>query len=622
MRPRTGERWAGVFLALLLPALANAARETRFEATVDRNEIALDETVRLEISLQSAEQPSALELPTQLRDFEVAGHAESVSVSMTGSTASQVRTHTFLLRPRRPGALTIPSATCVVGGKQYATNTIAIRVLPASGGSPRPRPAQPPQFPRPFARPMPGMPLPFPGLDDDEEPAGDRRDWERELALKLILDKKQVWLGEQVTASLYLVSPIDVLGLNGFRPPPFAGFWSEEIETPSPVTAQMKNIQGVPTRVFLLKKLALFPTRAGRLTIDPAEIDINVQVGGAGFFPDARKVVRRSQPTEVEVRPLPSDNAPHGFQNVNVGEWSLEATVPDNHVTAGQPISFRLKVSGRGNVRSLSLPHLAALPGLKVFDPTVKDEISNDGDRFGGTKTIETVLVAERTGTFVLPPLEWRFFDPRAGRYEMVRTQEIPLEVTPGASNGSLNASAGTNIVGEGLLPIRTEGDLARVRPPPWRSPFFAVLLAGPVVLFAGWIMADGVRDRLRSGTGERRVRRAGRKARRRLAVARKLASSGEAVEFHAEVGRALIGYAGDKLGRPVQGLTRDELAWALGRAGAHPPAVTALSQALDACDAGRFGLGAATRADVLRAAEVAMEMLEEAEWRSPGAAA
>jgi len=142
--------------------------------------------------------------------------------------------------------------------------------------------------------------------------------------------------------------------------------------------------------------------------------------------------------------------------------------------------------------------------------------------------------------------------------------------------------------------------------------------LLGPVVLYAGMVAGDRLRDRLRSGDGERRVRRAGRKARRRLAAARKLASGGDAAAFHAEVARALIGYAADKLGRSAQGLTRDELARELTQAGAHPPAVAALSSALDACDAGRFGMGAATRGDVLRAAERAMEMLEEAEWRRP----
>jgi len=92
---------------------------------------------------------------------------------------------------------------------------------------------------------------------------------------------------------------------------------------------------------------------------------------------------------------------------------------------------------------------------------------------------------------------------------------------------------------------------------------------------------------------------------------------AGDGAGFVAEVERSLTGYAGDKLGRPVAGLTRGELSAALTAAGASPPAVGALVAALDGCDAARFG-GAAPGEPLLTEAAEAMAQLEE----SVGAAA
>jgi hypothetical protein len=620
MPPRIGERIAAILLALALPALA-AAADTVFLAELDRDEVALGETATLQITLQGPSEPTALELPGEgMKDLEVVnrGQSNQTSVSVINGKLQTTQTRIFqiVLHPTRVGTLTVPSATCLVEGKRYSTRPLQLRVTKdPSGGGTQGRAQAPPGVPQ-----LPGTPRTIDPFQNRQRPATRLRNPERALSVKLELDKKRVWLGEQVTAtiSIYCPSEVALQNITGSRLPSYDGFWSENLK--DQISFQNKVIDNVPYRVYLIRQVALFPTRAGKLTVSPVEFDLITQVPSDDpfdFFPASQKVVRRSEPVSVEVRPLPP-GAPPGFQSVNVGDWKLAGSVSEQQVPAGQPVTFRLEASGHGGLRSLTLPKLPAQPGLKLFDPTVKDQVSMDGDRFGGSKVVETVLVPERTGELVLPPLEWSYFDPASGTFQTARTSEVRLTVTPGAAGGAPSVAAGVNTLTAGLRPLHAEGELSKGGSPPWSGPLFALLLLGPVVLYAGMVAGDRLRDRLRSGDGERRVRRAGRKARRRLAAARKLASGGDAAAFHAEVARALIGYAADKLGRSAQGLTRDELARELTQAGAHPPAVAALSSALDACDAGRFGMGAATRGDVLRAAERAMEMLEEAEWRRP----
>jgi hypothetical protein len=78
-------------------------------------------------------------------------------------------------------------------------------------------------------------------------------------------------------------------------------------------------------------------------------------------------------------------------------------------------------------------------------------------------------------------------------------------------------------------------------------------------------------------------------------------------------VARALGGYAADRLGTSVAGLTSEKLADALAEAGAGP-AAGLLARALEACDAGRFG-GPARMLALQARAEEALARLEEAEW-------
>ncbi|MGC4000580.1 MAG: BatD family protein [Anaeromyxobacter sp.] len=573
------------------------AEPVSFEAHADRTELAIDETLRVEVVLISADPIDHIELGDTTQ-FQVVSQGQSrdaqVSLGGGGGVLIQQRyVFTLTLRPTRQGALTVPPASAVVRGKKFTTRPIAVKVGPPGSGKP--------------ARPGPA-PAPAPG------PRGYAyRGWEKDVTLELQLDRREAWMGEQVTASLWLVSGVAVVGYDRLTPPRYDGFWVEELDTPRRLQPEVREVNGVPLRAYLVQRLALFPTRAGELTLAPAVLDgITVQVSDTSAFdpfPELHRLARRTAAVTLEVKPLPP-GAPAGFDPVNVGVLKLEATAPAL-AAAGDPVPVRLTASGDGNVPALALPRLPAVDGARAFQPTTHDEPSRRGARLGGSRTVETVLVPERTGTLELPGLEWPYFDPKSGSYQVARTPPLRVEVTA-ARAGVAAGAAGTNTLAAGLRPIRSGGTLARRAPPPWEQPLFGALLGGPPALF---LLAWAV-GRARALRPAARV--AGRAAGQRLAQARRRLARGDRDGFLAEVERALVGYAGQRLGRPAAGLTREALAAALTRAGAHPPAVRALSAALDAVELSRYGAGAARGEEVLQAAQRALELLEEADWR-PG---
>ena len=81
--------------------------------------------------------------------------------------------------------------------------------------------------------------------------------------LEVEVDRREAFLGEQVTATVWLLSPVGVAQYEAYRPPPLDGFWVEELERPRQLDFRVRSRNGVPVRAYLVQRLALFPTRAG-----------------------------------------------------------------------------------------------------------------------------------------------------------------------------------------------------------------------------------------------------------------------------------------------------------------------------------------------------------------------
>jgi hypothetical protein len=592
MRPRTGDAALAALVALLAatPAPA-AAADVEITASADRSEMAEDEVLVLTVRVDADEAPASVDVHEADLPFRVLSRSWSTDVSFGigggGLSLRRSRTLTLSLAPKRTGNLVIPPVVATAKGVRHATEPIRVKVTPAG------------------ARPRAAAPAP-------DRSGGSWRGWEKDLALDVQVDRREVFLGEQVTVTVWLLAPAAVVAFENYAPPLYDGFWVEEIERlKQRLDFQVRTVNGVPLRAYALQKLALFPTRAGTLELGAFHVETVLRLGSGGFlspFADLRRASRRSAPVAIQVKPLPP-GAPAGFQSVNVGAWKLEAAASQPSVPAGQPVAIRVTASGEGNVRALALPLLPAVAGARRFEPTLSEDVERKARRLGGNRTMETVLVPEGPGELVVPPLAWAFFDPRTGKYATARTRELRVAVLPGATPAATPAGPPA----AALRPVRTDGALAPRAPPPWtRAPFLAALVLPPLVL-AGLVLSDAWRRRVARFAHARRARGAGRLARRRLRSAHRRAAADPAAALDL-VERALAGYAGDRLGRATAALTRAALGEALLSAGARPAAVAALSAALDACDSGRFGGGAPTE-EVLGLAERAVALLEGSPW-------
>ena len=574
MPRRTGSALCASLL-LSLPALA--VGDVELSATVDAAEVALDGNLTLRIAATYGAKGGTGELQVPaFADFDVVNREQSEQMSFSfggGASYSRTTLTTLVLTPRRVGELTIEPVKLTLQGKSWQTEPIKVRALPAGQG---------------------GRPPGSANKDDraprELDPFADVHPGQRDLVLRAAIDNERPYVGEQITYSLYLLSRTNVSSIEKQQPPRLDAFWTLDIEAPQQLVPEQRILDGVPYTAYLLRRRALFPLRPGKTVIEPAEVQV---LTGFGMLFSRGSSRRASQSLSVDVQPLPPGKPP-GFDAGNVGQWTLAASADPAGVPAGQPFTFRLVASGRGNVRDLRLPKLPALPGVRTYDPTTTDKESIEKGQVNGTRTVEQLLVPERTGALEIPALAMDIFDPAQKQYRTIRTDPIALHVGP-AQGGAAAATvpvAQNLLASGGIRPIRLRLGSVERATPPWAQPWFWPALGLPPFALATVLGLAGLRRVLHVDPGRKRVRLARSAAARRLRGARALLQRGDPVTFYGEIARAVTGYLADKQGVAAAGLTREELASALAGRGHAEDTVRKLLRVLDDCDRARFAPG------------------------------
>jgi hypothetical protein len=590
---------------LFCASRAASAPTVSVESQLEQDSVAMDQQlgVRLTVTTSGGGDIQHIELPSS-PNLRLTGKSQSeqslVSFGAGGLKTSHTTVYHLTWQPLHTGELALSPAQVTVGGQVFKGNALRVKVVPAGQGSqPRQQPSSP-FGPSSNAFP-PGFPQ-MPSLPDmdSEDPfaqlfSGGPPPDGSEVFLASALDKKEVYLGQQVVYTIRLYTRADVSEFDDLKLPGFDGFWGEELETPTHPRPQLQTVGGTTYQVFLLKKRALFPDRAGTLTVQPAEVDVGV---GFGFF-RGRKVHRASAPSTLKVLPLPS-GAPPGFGSANVGQWRLAATLKPVSVPVGEPATLTLTVDGLGNLHGLSLPSLPEIPGVRAYDPTVTDTTSIQGDRFGGHHQVEIVLIPQRTGDFGIPSLTFSWFDPQLGSYQSATTPSLDLHASVNAAGGAgIGGAGGQNVLESSYRPLRDspgflEGCQRAARlslgSPP--EPFLLGAIVAPPAFLSILELVRRLRRRRERAAPQLRGRRAYRLAGKRLQDAQALLDAGDTAPAHDALAAALLGYLEDRAGEPFAGLELPEVALKLAALGVSEGPARATVGALEAQEAARYAPG------------------------------
>jgi BatD DUF11 like domain len=599
-------------LLLLLLALPAQAQQPSFIARVYPPRVGFGEAFVVEVTLSLEDGRVESYQKPDFRGARILSEQPSQSTQIQmgggGSSVQTVYSWHYELEAQQKGTLSFGAARVKVNGREFHTGAVGITVGEAPTGAPRPPPQQ-----RRGASPFGGLPF---GREPPQ--TDDGRNF-----IRVIPSKTKAYVGEQITVEwyLYLVARQDKY--QPISEPRTDGFWAEELPVANNRGMQLEpqTYEGREYLVAPLLRKALFPLQPGRLTVTPMESEIS-QVD---FFGSTLRTQRiKAEPLLIEAQPLPTAGQPRGFDPAAVGRFTMDARVDRDQVAVGDAVTLTITLSGQGNVRKLPPPTLGKLEGWKLYDPKVSINLES-GDVVRGTKTVEYLLLPEKAGTTTIPAFSMPFFDPAAQSYVVEKTLPIKIEVSgeasPAAAAGGrgkpllVTPAGGENVLGVDIRPLHARPSLRRdLGTTFYRSRFFLGFLLAPPIAFGLTAVVGRIRERLARDTEGARRRRLRRLVRRRLGAAEKHMQAGRPGFFFIEIDRVLREFLTGKLGRPVTGLSRDELRSHLTTAGLPGELVDRTIDALEECDRARFAPGSATEAEMRAALDRAGEVILQIE--------
>ena len=469
----------------------------------------------------------------------------------------------------REGTFEIPSFAVVAGGRTLRTEALPLTVS-----------AEPPG----------------PGQSGSSDASGVAPE---DLFITSEASKTRVHEGEPFVVEYRIWTKVDVSSFNFTRVPEPAGFWVEDVTPQGPPRVEQLTRSGQQYASAVIRRVALVPMGAGTRTIDPIVLEAQVRLrgadpfdrffGGRSFFGGssvAAGVV--SEPLTITVEALPA-GAPDPFSGV-VGRLEIDTSLDRDSVATNDAVTLTVRMSGDGNLRAVPAPELGLASDFEVFPPEVSESVRALGAGLTGEKTFEYVVIPRAPGSREIPPLTMSYFDPDAGVYRTAESVAIPLTVTGAAAEGPADvARGGVAELRRDIRFIHLGGALRPAAGPLHEGVGFWMFALLPLVGIVGAMALRRHRDLLEGDIAYARGRRAGRVARKRLAAARKLASSEDTRAFYAEVARALRGLVADRLNVAEAGLQTGELDARLEARGVSPATRAELAECLAHCDRQRF---------------------------------
>ena len=522
---------------LFLAPAPGAAQAASFTAVVQPATIPVGEQFEYILTLAGSDVGgAAAPKPPDFGSFVlISGPNQSTSMQWINGRSSASVTYTYILYARQPGTLALGPATIVFKGTTLRTDAVKIDVT--KGKAPQASPTSPQQ--------------------SIGARVGDN------LVLRAIPDRQRVRRGEQVTVTYELFNNIEISQVRQKKDPAVEGFWIEEISNATQLNYKNETLNGKRYRVAVLRKIALFPTQAGSLTVGPYEITCGVLVRrqqksndpfdsffSDPFFQQMQTVDYdlKSNPLTITVDPLPA--APEGFSGA-VGRFGLSSSIDRTSVRAGEPVTLKLVVAGAGNVKLLTMPKLS-LPGdIEAYEPKTAEEVTRDDGVLRGKKTAEYLLVPRNAGQRVIDAVTFVYFDIDRNTYVTLRTPRFDLTVEPGkeiGASGTIAAKEDVRLLGEDIRFLRL--DIGRVQRTDEGDSWWMVTagLVLPPLVYIGAFRYRRRQDRIRGNLPRMLFQRAGREAGKRLKRARGLLQENDSAAYHSEVLRALTQYLEHKL--------------------------------------------------------------------------
>lgn len=588
---KTGKITGLIYMLLMSTALAGQNIEFRASA---KEVVAVGEQFRLIYSVNG--QATGFRAPA-IKNFSLlSGPNQSQSSSMqiiNGQVTQSVDySFTYILEASQEGNFTIPPATVTVGGKNYQSNSVTIKVVKGSnqgsGSTPRQNSTQP-----------------------------QAELTSKDLFVRASVNKSNPFQGEQIIVTYKIYTRVPVAEYSITRSPSTAGFWLQDLIKDNKKLEQYREtIDGQEYVVAEVKKDAMFAQKSGTLTIEPLELDVVAQIQRKAtrrnfndpffdsFFNDSffgggyqniRKTIKSNE-LKINVKPLPEQSRPKDFTG-GVGDFSITASVDKETLKTNEALTLKFTLSGKGNIKLIEKPAISFPADFEVYDPRTTDNITSSVKGISGTRSFEYLIIPRNAGKYNIKPITFSYFDLNSQSFKTLTTQGFDITVEKGSGQQGGTAISGDKedfrYIGTDIRFIKT-GQTQFIKSGNYLfgSPFFLIWLLSMPVLFLLFLVIWRKELKKRSNVAFMKNKKATGVARKRLKAAEKFMKAQNHEAFWQETSNALWGYMSDKFNIPRATLSFSSAEQALKDKGVKEELIKRFSEVLNNCEFARFAPG------------------------------
>ena len=555
-----------ILILCALMSLSTYAQTPELVASVSKNKLGLNQRVKIQFTInkQGADNFQA----PNFKNFQiVSGPSQSISQSWVNGNASFSQSYSYIVKPLKKGEFLIPAASIKLNNKILTSKSVKVIVL------------DPVEIPK--------------------DPNDPNYIAQQNVHLVAEISKSSPYVGEGIYVEyrLYVSQNISVRDFSYTDSPQYNGFWNQDIKIRG-LTTQNGTYNGEQYRYVVLQKALLIPTKSGKLTIDPIEMDIviGVPTGRGDFFgnPIVKNVTKSfaSAKKFIRSKDLPIEGKPESF-NGAVGDFNFIVSSSKNILKSNETATVSVKVTGNGNLKLFELPEIKTPSELEVFTPEQKEKINVTSRGIRGSVTKNYTVVPQFKGKYKVPSTEFSYFDLKEKKYVRLTSEDIFVDVLEGKelvtdSDLASNAKKDIVVTGANFRYIQTSSAFSLANESDfYTSKFYYLILILPLLFIPIGIVIAKRNDARNNDVLGNKLRKADRLAKKYLSEAKKQLGTKEA--FYVALEKALHNYLKAKLRIETSDISKEKITELLKRKSVNESTIRSFIEVFNSCDMARY---------------------------------
>lgn len=540
--------------------------------------VAVNEQFRVQYTVNSQSVTDISAFP-DMSGFEVLyGPSKSTSFSMQiingKQSQSSSTTYTYVLLAKKKGDFVLPRLTVTVGGRNYTSNAVKVRVLQNANTASSSSPAL-------------------------VKSSGNAKVSNKDLFIAVTANKNEVYEQEPVLLTYRVYSKVNLRELRG-NMPDLKGFMVKEIPLPQQKSFSVGTFHGENYYTTVWSQYLMFPQQSGKLQIPQIKFDGVVVIsnpdidlldaffnGTSGAIQKRKTIIAPS--LDIKVKPLPEK--PADFSG-GVGDFTIKAVAKNPTLKENETLNFQVAISGVGNVDLIKAPQVKFPNDFDVYDPKMTNNTKLSTTSMNGSLVIDYPAVPKNKGEYTIPPVSLTYFDTKTHSYKTITTQPIKVTVLKGEKN--VFADKQREILAKSDIRYIKTGEVTLYQKEDglWNTAVYWLLYGLGIVVFGAIYYGIYRQKSMQGNTARKRSSGASHLAIRRLKKAKRLCDKGESDAFFEEMLNALNGFAADKMNIPIAELSKERMSSELKDRDITPELQDRFFQILDECEFMRYAGG------------------------------